>query len=205
MSKKYNREYFANLRKESLKTYENTPPLNWGEMVDGKYVVNNRYEFKWRFAKGHEKQLQPLDLSLYEYIRNFQKENFEAGRGVSAYVGTDSQNHLSYTRFVTVICLQVERNGVHVLASKFDIPKIYDFRYRLLKEADMSAEVVRNHKEFFKEIDMPLDVHSDYASITNHKSSGVVTEAANYLKTLGINLKIKPESWSASYAADHFC
>lgn len=72
-------------------------------------------------------------------------------------------------------------------------------------EADMSAEVVRNYKDFFKEINMPVEVHSDYASITNHKSNGVVTEASNYMKTHGFNLKIKPESWSASYAADHFC
>ncbi len=127
------------------------------------------------------------------------------GRSVSAFIGTDSQNHLSFTRFVTVICLQVERNGVHVLVSKMDIPKIYDYRYRLLKEADVSAEFARNHKDFFKENDMPLHVHSDYNSGTNHKSNGVVTEAANYLKTQGFNMAIKPHAWAASYAADHFC
>ena len=113
-----------------------------------------------------------------------------AGRKVTAFVGTDSQNHLSYTRFVTVICLQVERNGVHVLVHRMDMPKIYDYRYRLLKEADISAEFARKHKEFFNSIGMPLTIHSDYNGNENLKSNGVVAEASNYLKTVGFNLVI---------------
>jgi predicted RNase H-related nuclease YkuK (DUF458 family) len=39
----------------------------------------------------------------------------------------------------------------------------------------------------------------------NKKSNIVVIEATNYIKNFGFNLLIKPQSWSASYAADHFC
>lgn len=205
MSKRLGNEYIKKLREDSARLYYDIPSLNWGEMVDGKYTMVDRYEFRWKYASGVTKSLYPLEVDLHTYILNFQEECRMAGRTVSAYVGTDSQNHMSFTRFVTVICLQVERNGVHVLVSKMDIPKIYDYRYRLLKEADVTAEFARNNKDFFKENGMPLNIHSDYNAGTNHKSNGVVTEAANYLKTHGFNMEIKPHAWAASYAADHFC
>lgn len=205
MSKKYNKDYFKKLRDESAKSYQNISALNWGSLVDGKYVIENRYDFKWRIALGEKKSLTPIPVDLYEYIKKFQHDNAMAGRKVEAFVGTDSQNHLSYTRFVTVICLQVERNGVHVLVHRMDVPKIYDYRYRLLKEADISAEVARNNKTFFNRIGMPLTVHSDYNGNENLKSNGVVAEASNYLKTVGFNLIIKPNAWAASYGADHLC
>lgn len=205
MSKKYNKDYFKRLREESSKSYYNVPALNWGTLMDGKYTIEDRYDFKWKVAKGDKKHLAPIDMDLYEYIKKFQYENNMAGRRVDAFVGTDSQNHLSYTRFVTVICLQVERNGVHVLVHRMDMPKIYDYRYRLLKETDISAEFARNNKSFFNSIGMPLTIHADYNGNENLKSNGVVAEASNYLKTAGFNLIIKPNSWAASYGADHLC
>ncbi len=198
-------QYMQKLREDSAKIYYDIPALNWGEMIDGKYVVTNRYDFKWRYTTGTTKTLANLPTDLHSYILNFKKECEKEGRSVSAYLGTDSQSHLSYTRFVICLCLRVEGNGVHVLVSKMDLPKIYDYRYRLLKETDISTEFIRNYKEYFKNIDMPLEVHGDYNSMTNHKSNGVVTEATNYLKTHGFNLKIKPSSWAASYGADYWC
>lgn len=205
MSKKYNRDYFKKLREESSKSYYDVPALNWGSMVDGKYVIQNRYEFKWKIAHGDNKSLSLLTEDLHEYIKKFQYDNTMAGRSVRAFVGTDSQNHLSYTRFVTVICLQVNLNGVHVIVNRVDFPKIYDYRYRLLRESDISAEFARNNKSFFEEIGMPLEIHADYNGSENRKSNGVVTEATNFIKTNGFNLQIKPNSWAASHGADHLC
>jgi predicted RNase H-related nuclease YkuK (DUF458 family) len=85
------------------------------------------------------------------------------------------------------------------------LPKIYDYRYRLLKETDISAELARKSKDFFNSIGMPLAIHADYNSNENLKSNGVVAEASNYIKTLGFNLIIKPHAWAASYGADHLC
>lgn len=209
MSKKYNKDYFKKLREESSKSYYNVPSLNWGNLKDGKYIIEDRYEFKWKIAKGDKKQLIPLETDLYEYIKNFQYENNMAGRSVDAFVGTDSQNHLSYTRFVTCLCLVIKNNGVHVIVHRMDMPKIYDYRYRLLKETDISAEFARNNKDFFNNIGMPLTIHADYNSNENLKSNGVVAEASNYLKTVGFNLIIKGTppngSFAATYAADYWC
>ena len=106
--RKFNKDYFKKLREESGKSYDNIPALNWGEMIDGKYVISNRYDFKWKVVKGEKKILTPLETDLFEYIKAFKHECEMGGRSVSAFIGTDSQNHLSYTRFVTTICLQVE-------------------------------------------------------------------------------------------------
>jgi predicted RNase H-related nuclease YkuK (DUF458 family) len=204
MSKK-DSNFFKSLRENSDKIYLNVTPLNWGVSVNGNHEFIDRYIFKWKKVTGPEKILVPLEDDLYDYILNFKKNNELAGRSVNVFVGTDSQNHLSFTRFVTVICLQVERNGVHVLVNRMDLPKIYDYKYRLLKEADVSAEFARNNKSFFKNNDIPIEIHCDYNSKSYHKSNLVVTEAMNYLNTMGFTAKIKSEAFGASYAADHFC
>ena len=85
------------------------------------------------------------------------------------------------------------------------MPKIYNYRYRLLRETDITAEFIRKYAKEFKKNNLELTIHADYNSQTNHKSNGVVTEASNYIKNLGFDLIIKPFSFSATYAADHFC
>lgn len=223
MAHKYNTDYFQKLRENSIRAYDSIPALNWGEMKDSVYVLNDRYDFVWKAENGKKRSLIPLDMDVKDYILNFRKKELEnLNRGVitgvdgkeakgvdhrklTAYIGTDSQNHLSYTRFVSVIVLYMERNGAHVLVSKFDMPKMYDYRYRLLREVDITAELARNLKPFLKEQNIPFELHSDFNSSTNHKSNGVVSEATNYLKHLGFDHKIKPLAFGASYAADHFC
>jgi predicted RNase H-related nuclease YkuK (DUF458 family) len=205
MRQKRESSYHKDLREKSEQIYFNVTPLNWGVSVNGDHKYIDRYSFKWKKITGEEKILTPLSENLHDYILNFKKENELSGRSVKILVGTDSQNHLSFTRFVTVICLQVERNGVHVLVNRMDLPKIYDYKYRLLKEADISAEFVRNNKTFFKQNDIPLEIHCDYNSKSYHKSNLVVTEAINYFNTMGLTVKIKSEAFGASYAADHFC
>ncbi len=204
MSKK-DSNFFKVLRENSDKIYLNVTPLNWGVSIDGNHKFIDRYVFKWKKVSGPEKNLVPLNEDLHDYIIDFKRKNELAGRSVKVFVGTDSQNHLSFTRFVTVICLQVERNGVHVLVNRMDLPKIYDYKYRLLKEADVSAEFARNNKGFFKSNDIHFEIHCDYNSKSYHKSNLVVSEAMNYFQTMGFTAKIKSEAFGASYAADHFC
>lgn len=199
------RNYFKSLKENSENVYMNVTPLNWGITIDGNHKFIDRYNFKWKKSTGPEKILEPLGENIHEYILDFKKQNELKGRTIKALLGTDSQNHLSFTRFVTVICLQVERNGVHVIVNRMDLPKIYDYKYRLLKEADISAEFARNNKYFFKNNDIPFEIHCDYNSKSYHKSNLVVTEAMNYFNTMGLVAKIKSEAFGASYAADHFC
>lgn len=206
MSNKRDSVFFKKLRENSEKIYSNVTPLNWGVTKGGHYTFENRYDFDWKRVWGPDKELMPLQGDLHQYILKFKQENELAGRSIRVFIGTDSQNHLSFTRFVTVVCLQVERNGVHVLVSRMDLPKIYDHKYRLLKEADVSAEFIRNNEFFFNSNGLPFEIHCDYNSKEFHKSNVVVTEAMNYFNLLGYtSIKIKSEAIGASYAADHFC
>lgn len=211
MSKKYNKDFFKELRAKSEKYYDSIPALNWGEMINEKYIINDKYNFIWKAEDREERKLKKIDCDVKDYILNFIKEEKDKqkiskiDKEISVFFGTDSQNHLSFTRFVSVIVLYVKGNGAHVIVSKFDLPKIYDYRYRLLKETDITGEVVRGLKDFLDDNAIKFEVHSDYNSSTSFKSNGVVTEASNYMKHLGFDLKIKDKSFAASYAADFFC
>lgn len=225
MARKYDKDYFKQLREKSAKAYDSISALNWGEMRDNKYVLDDRYHFVWKSETGKNRSLISIDIDIQEYILKFQKNELEkinsrTGKIVSVggnevhgidhrkmtiFIGTDSQNYLAYTRFVTVIVLYMERNGAHVLVSKFDLPKMYDYRYRLLREVDITAELARKLKPFCRKHEIPFELHSDFNGSTNHKSNGVVSEATNYLKHLGLEHKIKSAAFAASYAADHFC
>lgn len=210
MAKRYDKDFFTQLREKSALHYDSTPALNWGSTEDGKFVMNDRYHFNWKVQNANG-QLVPIDGSVFSHIENFKKgiedENKRTNitRSVKAYIGTDSQNYLSFTRFVSVIVLHVERNGAHVIVSRFDLPKIYDYRYKLLREIDMLGEIARNFKDFFKSVDMEFELHGDLNKSSNFKSNGVVEEATNYITYLGYKLKIKNDAFAASYAADHFC
>jgi len=205
MSKRYNKDYFLKIREESAKYYESMASLNWGEMIDGNYTINDRYHFDWKIEKitDSKRSLKPLIKDKFEYIDEFLEEN--KNKKITIYIGTDSQNYMASTRFVSAIVMHVERNGAHVLVSRFDLPKIYDYRYRLLKEVDITGEVARNMKDYLRKKGLSYELHSDLNGSSNHKSNGIVEEAKNYIKHLGYELKIKPEAFAATYAADHFC
>jgi predicted RNase H-related nuclease YkuK (DUF458 family) len=210
MAKRYNKDFFKELKSKSEKYYDSIPALNWGATKDDKYVIDDRYHFTWKIQNpsGH---LVPLENDVFTHIKKFKEttdnksEEIGIPRSIKAYIGADSQNYLSFTRFVCTIVLHVEKNGAHVIVSRFDLPKIYDYRYKLLREIDMLGEIARNFKDFFASVDMDLELHGDLNKSSNHKSNGVVEEATNYISHLGFNLKIKNESFAATYAADHFC
>ena len=210
MAKRYNKDFFKELKIKSEKYYDSVPALNWGGTKDGKYTMDDRYHFTWKIqnSSGH---LIPLEGDVFEHIRKFKTETEEHSkkvkidRSIKAYIGADSQNYLSFTRFVCAIVLHVEKNGAHVIISRFDLPKIYDYRYKLLREIDMLGELGRNFKDFFKSINIDFELHGDLNKSSHHKSNGVVEEATNYINHLGFKLKIKNESFAATHAADHFC
>jgi predicted RNase H-related nuclease YkuK (DUF458 family) len=210
MSKKYNKNYFKELRDKSALHYESIPALNWGNTKNDTYELSNRYHFVWKTQNMPTGGIYPIKQDVHEYIKNFVNENriskvTKGPQKITAYIGVDSQNYLSYTRFVAIIALYVERNGAHLLISRSDLPKIYDYRYKLLREIDVLGELARNFKDFFNSIDVEFELHADLNNSANHKSNGVVEEATNYIKYLGFNLKIKDESFAATHAADYFC
>lgn len=202
-NKRYSKDFFKKLRDKSLKMYASIPALNWGEVVDGKYVMKRRYFFKWKVRTGPKKSRKNIDIDVKQYILDYKEKVEKEGKELFVFAGVDSQNRLQKTDFAVVIVLYVGEKGGHMLETKFSLHKIYDYRYRLLREADILGELSREFEPFFKEHGLKSEWHLDYNDSTNHKSNGVVIEATNYLRHLGVEGKIKKESWAASAAADH--
>lgn len=200
--KKYGKDYFKNLREKSEKKYASIPPLNWGEEIGGKHVYCDRYFFEWSVPDKNG-ILNPIIEGAEEHILNFREENKD--RKMKIYIGVDSQNYITYTRYVAVIVMRLHKNGAHELVARINLDKIYDVRYKLLREADVMGQVVRQFKSFFVENNIEFECHMDYNRATNLRSNGVVKEAESYLKTQGVNFELKPEAWAASTAADYFC
>jgi predicted RNase H-related nuclease YkuK (DUF458 family) len=200
--KKYGKDFFKNLKEESVKKYEGIPALNWGETINGKHTYPDRYYFNWS-TQDINGNLRKLNLDVEKYILDVRERNKD--KKMKVFLGVDSQNELLKTKYVAVIVLRFHKNGAHEIVSTINLDKIYDTRYKLLREADIMAQLVRNYKEFFKENNLEYECHMDYNRVTNFKSNGVVQEAMSYFKTQEIEVKIKPDAWAASYAADHFC
>lgn len=202
--RKHNKDFFKKLKEESYKRYSSIPPLNWGETINGEYVTSDRYFLQWNKID-KKNNLYALDKNITSYILEYNKKTDKKGKKLTVFIGVDSQNSLLKTVFIVSVVLYTNQNGGHEIISKSKLPKIYDYRYRLLKEADFLGEVARNICPFLSEHNIPFELHLDYNSNTNHKSNGVVVEATNYLKHLGYKFEIKPKAWAASVAADYFC
>ena len=201
---KYDRNFFKNLKERSAAKYNSVAALNWGEEISGKHIIGKRYHFTWG-RPDRKKRILPLTIDVQKYILKYKELCEKRGRPLTVYVGVDSQNRLLKTNFVVSVVLYMHEKGGHELVSKVSLHKIYDYRYRLLREADMLGEVARELCPFLKESNIPFELHLDYNSSTNHKSNGVVQEALNYFKFLGYKAYIKPEAFAASSAADYFC
>lgn len=200
--KKYDKDFFKKLKEKSELKYAEIPALNWGESIGGEQVYPNRYYFNW-CTLIKDKNLKPLTIDVKEHILKFREENKD--KKMKVYLGVDSQNELLKTKYVAVIVLRFHKNGGHEIISTINLEKIYDTRYKLLREADIMAELVRNYKSFFEENNIQFECHMDYNRVTNFKSNGVIQEATSYLKVQNVKFKIKPEAWAASSAADYFC
>ena len=202
--KKYGKDFFKNLKEKSVKEYGAEPALNWGTTKKGKYTIDDRYFLEWCRPE-MKNNLHKIDVDVKEYILSFREKIEKEERELFIFIGVDSQNKLLKTSFVATIVLYIGKNGGHELVAKKNLNKIYDYRYRLLREADILGEIGRELCPFLKENKIPFELHLDYNASTNHKSNGVVVEAFSYLRNLGMKPKIKPEAWAASSAADYFC
>ena len=135
----------------------------------------------------------------------------------SIYIGCDSQVKSRFVEFVLVVVIHFDtKHGAKVFYSKYkdtfygrsikdkkankeDQLKI--LRMRLWKEVELSSGLALELVDCIGERN--LQVHLDLNSDVKFKSSTIVSEAMSYITALGFDCKNKPESWAATYAADH--
>lgn len=126
------------------------------------------------------------------------------------YLGCDSvrymKNKRHMARFATVAIVHMNgKNGCRIFSnisyeSDFDVkasrPKI-----RMMKEVQKVCELYTQLAPFIDEYD--IEIHLDINLDPKHGSNCAANEAAGYvLGMTGIEPKLKPESWAASFGAD---
>lgn len=125
----------------------------------------------------------------------------EAARdGQVVHIGTDSLQTGRYTQFVTVVAVLTPGKGGRVAYSREVVPRIKSLRDRLLKEVWRSVEL---GMKLAPVVPGEMTVHVDANPSERYMSSKYVQELVGLVVGQGFAVRIKPDSWAASHAADH--
>jgi predicted RNase H-related nuclease YkuK (DUF458 family) len=130
----------------------------------------------------------------------------EASPTSSFYIGCDSS--VSRTPFgkealyVVVFIVHMNScNGAKILHRKIKMPEYGNLRQRLNNEVELAKSLAL---EIIDDLDgRKLEIHLDINPNPKHKSNIIAKEALSYVRSMGLDAKIKPHSFAASHAADH--
>lgn len=126
------------------------------------------------------------------------------------YLGCDSVRFVKdgrwFARYATVAIVHMNgKNGCRIFSNRSVEPD-YDVKksrpsIRLMNEVIKVCELYNQLVPFIDEYD--VEIHLDVNTDPVHGSNCVATQAAGYvLGVTGINPKLKPEGFAASYGAD---
>ena len=126
------------------------------------------------------------------------------------YLGCDSVRYIKegveMARFATVAIVHMNgKNGCRIF-SHFSKEPDYDLKagrpkMRMMKEVQKVCELYVQLAPFIDEYD--VEIHLDISQDPKNGSNCAANEAAGYvLGMTGIQPKLKPDSWAASFGAD---
>lgn len=136
---------------------------------------------------------------------NAREAILEASKESSIYIGCDSlaMPKKKQAEFSTVIVIHKDsKHGCAIYHNKVVLPDYGQMRPRLLMEVQFALEAFYAIEDIVG--DRHLEIHLDVNPEPEHASNLVTNEALGWVKGLGIPAKIKPDSFAASKAADHF-
>lgn len=126
------------------------------------------------------------------------------------YLGCDSVRYIkdnrSWGRFATVAIVHMNGNKGCKIFSNISHEPDYDLKasrpkMRMMKEVQKVCELYTQIGPFIDEFD--VEIHLDINTNPMHGSNCAANEAAGYvLGMTGIEPKLKPDSWAASFGAD---
>jgi len=138
-------------------------------------------------------------VNVFDYVKSYMEQNPDA----QIMIGCDSQNRGDNTIYGTVLVLYREAKGGHVLYNRNSIPRVRDRWMRLWKEVEFSIEVAESlvEKGLPKAKYIDIDLNPD----PRYKSNEVIRAAVGLVESMGYEVRTKPYSLCASYAADKIC
>jgi predicted RNase H-related nuclease YkuK (DUF458 family) len=126
------------------------------------------------------------------------------------YLGCDSvrfvKNGKKFARYATVAIVHMNGNKGCKIFSVKSVEPDYDVKknrpsIRLMNEVMKVCELYNQLVAFIDEF--PIEIHLDVNTDPIHGSNCVATQAAGYvLGVTGVEPKLKPDSWAASFGAD---
>lgn len=132
-----------------------------------------------------------------EAIRNSSKNS-------SVYIGCDSlilsNGKVDYS---TVVVLHLNsKNGCKVFHNSVKQRDFGNLRARLMTEVQYALEAFQAIEDVIDE--RKLEIHLDINPDPRYASNCVTAEAIGWVRSLGLVAKVKPYSFAATSAADHF-
>ncbi|MCU9614420.1 ribonuclease H-like YkuK family protein [Caldibacillus lycopersici] len=132
--------------------------------------------------------------------------------------GTDSQVHPQYTKFITGIVIQQPTKGAWACIRKVVVPrKMTNLHERISYETTLTEEVVAMFTEerkdqliniilpnIYKGAGFIVEGHIDIGSGSRNKTKVFVNEMVARMESLGLQPKIKPDSFVASCYANRY-
>ena len=124
--------------------------------------------------------------------------------GLTLYVGSDSMLNSNYCTFSCIVA--VHSNDLGIANYYFQKQKLYEKRYhqlenKILKEIEISINTANYLKSNIpKSI---IEVHVDIGDKDKNATRYLVDNAKGWVKGMGYEIKIKPDSWASSVADWH--
>mgnify|MGYP000919836197 CR=1 FL=1 len=145
-----------------------------------------------------------------EQIENMVELLTRLDSNTKVYLGCDSVRYVrkdrQMARFATVAIVHMNgKNGCRIFSQVSHEPN-YDLKQdrpkmRMMKEVQKVCELYTQLAPFIDEFN--VEIHLDINTNPKHGSNCAASEAAGYvLGVTGIQPKLKPQSWAASFGAD---
>jgi predicted RNase H-related nuclease YkuK (DUF458 family) len=126
------------------------------------------------------------------------------------YVGCDSQVTRNHNVYATVVVIHKVGHGAHVIYTRDSAPKSANAGttgnvfVRLWGEVDRTLAV----STYLLENGLPAEhlvIDFDFNRKTEHRSHAVMASAMGCASQIGVEARVKPDAWSATYAANKLC
>lgn len=131
------------------------------------------------------------------------------GRDYSIMIGSDSQN-FDYTKSVTAIAMVCHGHGGIFFYEVSKGPLIRDVRSKLYAETQASLEAASNLISLLEADDSytemydtcPISIHVDAGNSRHGRTLALIPEIVGWVRSLGYDCEVKPDSYVASSIAD---
>lgn len=137
------------------------------------------------------------DRKIVETIKDYKSKFYD----IEVCIGTDSQN-TNHTKVVTVVAIRnIGHGGVFFYDIEY-IDRMDVLSNKIHYETNKSIEMAQRFQKVFEEnnIDNEIIIHADIGEYGKTKS--LISEITGWIKGMGFDCCIKPDSWASSSIAD---